>query len=253
MEQDSKQTNPTSEKGICIDFHTHTHVSKDSRQTVEQLCKRIKSKGLDGFALTDHDSLTNFPYAKQAAKEYGLFCIKGTEIMTELGEVIAYLPTEAINLSDRCYEVICEDIRDKDGLIVIPHPYDTMRGAHLKIAQIHPSTLQKFTDGVEVINSRILCSEKPIARARKLKERLKILETGGSDGHQPREVGNGYTSIPEKYANILDEEDELRNNFKSIEFRALGKQSPFYVHFFGFMDKWAKKLNERFTGRPRMQ
>ncbi len=87
-----------------IDLHIHSRLS-DGEDSVSELVAKIKSSGLDGFALTDHDRTDGWAEAAELAVTNGLTFIPGVEITTEgrtLGEngvmhsfgvhLLAYLP-----------------------------------------------------------------------------------------------------------------------------------------------------------------
>jgi predicted metal-dependent phosphoesterase TrpH len=234
-------------------MHTHSHVSKDSIAHARAICKQLKKLGFSGLALTDHDSYSGIPEMKRECKEYGLTLIEGCEIYTNLGEVIVLFATEPVSLKNKEYEVICEDARAKDGLIVVPHPYDIKRRSRLKIEYIYPETFKKFTDGVEVYNARVIDAKVPIKRAIKLKNKLNAFETGGSDAHQPRELGHSYTIIPNDYSFALENVDELKKVFQDRKVIAGGKTSNPLVHLVSFVHKWSKIVNHKLTGRPKVQ
>lgn len=71
---------------MAYDLHTHT-VYSDGLVTPEELVKRAKQKGLTGLALTDHDTVDGLPSFLAAGKAYGLHCIPGVELSTELDGV----------------------------------------------------------------------------------------------------------------------------------------------------------------------
>ena len=238
---------------IKFDMHVHCHVSKDSIASPDSICKRLKKIGFSGLALTDHNSYTGIPDMKRSCKKYNINLIEGVEIYTSYGELMVFFATEPINMRNLDYEAICEDVRSKDGLIVIPHPYDIKRSSRFIIEYVHPTTFKKFTDGVEVFNARIINPKKPIERAKKLKEKYDLFEIGGSDAHQPRELGHSYTVIPEDYAFTLESNDELKKVFEQKKVIAKGTVSNPLVHLVSFVHKWSKIVNHKVTGRPAEQ
>ncbi len=235
---------------LKLDLHVHTHVSKDSIASADSVCKKLKKIGFAGLALTDHNTYKGIPDMKLACKERNLTLIEGIEIQTNYGEIIVLFATEPVSLRNLEYEAICEDARSKDGLIVIPHPFDTKRKSRLVLEYIHPNTLKKYTDGVELYNSRIIDPKEPIKRALKFKNKFDLFETGGSDAHQPRELGNAYTIIPEDCSYALQNSDDLKKVFQQKKVIANGSMSNPLVHLVSFVHKWSKIVNHKLTGRP---
>ena len=72
-----------------IDLHFHTPASSDyeNRETTpEQLVARAKEAGLDGFAVTDHNTGAWIDKVKPAAKTAGLVIFPGVEVTVQGGE-----------------------------------------------------------------------------------------------------------------------------------------------------------------------
>lgn len=65
-----------------IDLHIHSHLS-DGEDSVADLVSKIKTAGLDVFALTDHDRTDGWADAAILALANGLSFIPGVEITTE--------------------------------------------------------------------------------------------------------------------------------------------------------------------------
>lgn len=61
------------------DLHVHSKIS-DGTQSVKDLVQEIAETGLDGFALTDHDTTAGWPEADQTAQKLGLDFVAGMEI-----------------------------------------------------------------------------------------------------------------------------------------------------------------------------
>lgn len=61
------------------DLHVHSKIS-DGTQSVKDLVQEIAETGLDGFALTDHDTTAGWSEADQTAQKLGLDFVAGMEI-----------------------------------------------------------------------------------------------------------------------------------------------------------------------------
>src|SRR5207237_10559393 len=70
-----------------LDLHNHTQHSPDSRVSPADLVARARQVGLDGTAITDHNSVAGLREAEGAAVD--LTVIPGTEISTRPGHVKA--------------------------------------------------------------------------------------------------------------------------------------------------------------------
>ena len=61
------------------DLHVHS-VYSDGRLTPSEICAKVKDAELDGFALTDHDTVAGLDVAAAAAKDADLRFIPGIEV-----------------------------------------------------------------------------------------------------------------------------------------------------------------------------
>ena len=61
------------------DLHVHSHWS-DGSDSPEQLAAWARQQGLEGIALTDHDTLAGVPEMERAGKAQGLQVLAGIEI-----------------------------------------------------------------------------------------------------------------------------------------------------------------------------
>ena len=163
-----------------IDLHIHTKASKDSNIDPEDLLRRAKKVGLDGIAVTDHDTVEMVEEVKSYSD--GIKVIPGIEVSTERGEILGLFVEE--NIESETAEEAIEEIKSKGGIAVLPHPFSPIRGFDT------PENL-KGIDGLEVLNSRSL-STRINERARVYAENEGLIKTAGSDAHTLREVGGSY-------------------------------------------------------------
>ncbi|MFX1237667.1 MAG: CehA/McbA family metallohydrolase [Promethearchaeota archaeon] len=223
---------------IKLDLHLHTCYSGDSLIKPKDLLKQAVKKGLNGFAITDHGSLKAYKSLEKTASKRGLIVIPGMEIETHIGEVIALFIDEEFKIRDNNFISIVEKIKELNGLIVIPHPFDFLRTNHLKTSLLSEKIVRKYIDGIEIVNSRIVFNS-CIRKAKKYNERFKLFETGGSDAHTLKEIGTGYTFIKNVSGLTLDD------IFKALKFGntvSCGKLSSPLVHAKTIFNKLQKGL-----------
>ncbi|MHA1342621.1 MAG: PHP domain-containing protein [Promethearchaeota archaeon] len=223
---------------IKLDLHIHTIFSGDSLIKPQDLLKIAKQKGLDGFAITDHATLKAYKIIKKKAIQYNLVIIPGMEINTHIGEVIGIFIENEINTKDNNFFTIVNKIRDNNGLVVIPHPFDFLRNNRLKMDLISDNIIEKYIDGIEIVNSRIIL-KKCVRKALKFNQKHHLFETGGSDAHTIKEIGNGYTLFKE-----LSEKhyDTIKESFIAKKSKSMGVLSSPLVHFITIMNKLKKGL-----------
>ncbi len=222
---------------IKLDLHVHTIYSGDSFITPEIALKYAKIKKLDGFAITDHDTLKAYNILKKKNHNNELIIIPGMEIKTHIGEVIGLFINEEINVRDNSFVSIVEKIKENNGLVVIPHPFDFLRGNRLKINLLSDNMIKKYLDGIEIINSRIIF-KRCINKARKFNRKYQLFETGGSDAHSNEEIGNGYTFI-----NDVDNSlESIRKGLLANKSKSMGVLSSPFVHAKTVFNKLKKGL-----------
>lgn len=65
-----------------IDLHSHSSVS-DGLDSPAELVRKMKTAGIEAFALTDHDTLQGLPEAREEAAKIGIELIPGAEISAD--------------------------------------------------------------------------------------------------------------------------------------------------------------------------
>ncbi|HXZ89630.1 MAG TPA: CehA/McbA family metallohydrolase [Candidatus Dormibacteraeota bacterium] len=165
---------------LKIDLHVHTVGSYDAHTKREDLPGIIKARGLDGVAVTEHNK---FDPPKLAA-----LTVPGIEISSREGHIIALGIQEMIQPRQSADDTI-RQIRNQDGVVVIPHPYDPVCEC------IKLSRLKTTPDAVETVNADALSFYISNWLARRDADKLKLPQVGGSDSHIPQTVGDAYTVI----------------------------------------------------------
>lgn len=169
------------------DLHIHSKYSwLDGAMNPRQIIKSSVKKGLDGIAVTDHNTIKGGVITKKmAGKEIDV--IVGSEIMTDRGEVIGLFLESEVAPGSFC-DVI-SSIRSQGGLTMIPHPFDSGRGALMPTKDDI-----KMIDCVEGFNSRCVFSKFNV-HALEFAHNFGIPVVAGSDAHFEMEVGNAWTSF----------------------------------------------------------
>ncbi len=191
----------------------HSIYSGDSLIKPENAIKYAKKKDLNGFAITDHETLKAYNLLIKKNQYEDFIIIPGMEIKTNIGEVIGLFLTEEVNINDNNFFSIVDNIKEQGGLVVIPHPFDFLRGNRLKMDLLTDKVIKKYIDGIEIVNSRIIF-KKCVTKAKNFNKKYNLFETGGSDAHSSNEIGKAYTLI-----------QDTDNSFSSIKKSLLAKKS----------------------------
>ena len=210
------------------DLHIHSKYSTDGVLDPEKIVKIAIKRELNGIAITDHNTIKGGIKTKKYER-VDFQIVVGSEIMTECGEIIGLFLTEEVK-SREVQDVISE-IRDQDGIIVIPHPFDELRrsAAHPKEEDV------KFIDCIEGFNSRCIY-KKYNNKAVEFAMKHNLTVTAGSDAHFSNEIGN---------AGIITETEDIRESLIKNDIMIFGKRSPLVNHVGTKMLKYFKSISAR--------
>jgi len=179
---------------LKLDLHIHSQYSEDGTGTHLEIAKILKKKGLNGMAVTDHNTVEGGLSAlKVTTKDFVV--IPGVEISTKDGHIIALNIKENIPRSLTVEETV-EKIIDKGGIPIVPHLYRSLSG----IKEKKLKKIIKKVPAIEVFNS---CSVlQTNLKTMKIAKKYNLGGTGGSDSHIPSFVGEAYTLVDTNNFNI---------------------------------------------------
>jgi len=172
---------------IKLDLHVHSLYSEDAIGRPEDILKTIQKRGLQGVAITDHNTVEGALKAKKLAPK-NILVIPGIEVSTKQGHLLGLNITKVVprNLS---VEETVEHICSLGGIPIVPHLYRKMSGIKkdnlLRIYQKIPA--------MEVFNG---CSlPKTNMKTAQTARELNLGGTGGSDTHDAVYAGYAYTVV----------------------------------------------------------
>ena len=180
---------------LQYDLHVHSRYSPDGTLDVRDIVRVARRRGLDGIAITDHDTVRGGLEARKL-KPQGIEVICGCEVNTDRGDVIGLFLTEEVRARDHL--AVIEEIRAQGGIVIVPHPFDSVRGSAFWLTDQDAARI----DGVEVVNARCIFSRSNEAADRYAGRHARA-KVGGSDAHFGAEIGNAGTLIEEGF-NLRD-------------------------------------------------
>lgn len=169
-----------------LDLHVHSNSSKDGTASPGEILRRCKSMGLDGCAITDHNSVEGALEAFDMAGEMGLVVIRGIEISTSEGHILAYGVSSSIPRGLSIEDTISR-IHSAGGIAAAAHP--TRFGSGLGLGAVADAGF----DAVEVLNGG--SSRRGNAKASELARSIRLPVVGGSDAHKVAEIGRAVTVV----------------------------------------------------------
>jgi predicted metal-dependent phosphoesterase TrpH len=171
-----------------LDLQTHTRRSpRCGWLRPERLVERAMAVGLDGVAITDHNTTAAVDAARAAAPDE-LLVVPGIEVDTTAGQLIGLFVDDDIE-PGQSPDAVIDAIRGQNGLVVAPHPFDALRDRFTAMAEYADRL-----DAVETVNSRCVRADYN-DRARAFAARHDLPAVGGSDAHFAHEVGTAYTAL----------------------------------------------------------
>lgn len=202
---------------LRVEFHSHTHASKDSLTSPADLIVAARKKGLDRLIITDHNTVVGARTAHALDPE---LVIVGEEIMTTRGEILAAFVIEEVPPYLSPTETI-QRLKDQGAFISVSHPFDKLRSGgwdENDLLEIIP-----HVDAIEVYNSR--CMFPGFNRAAKrFAEKHNIAGTVGSDAHAAFEVGRSLLLL-EQFEGPEEMRQVIRRGIPQV------KWSPPWFHF----------------------
>ncbi len=218
---------------LRYDLHIHSsQVSLCAHLPAEDMVRRYKDAGYAGFVLTDHynrpymDSfgledweqkaecfLSGYRAARSVGEEIGFTVLLGMEL--QLGgssnEYLLYGLTEAfLKAHPSLYEMDLVTLRtlcDENGILIVQaHPYRS------NMTRAMPG----FLDGMEVFNANPRHNSRN-EMALQYATQHNLLQTSGSDAHEPEDVGRGGILVSEPIQTV----EQLVSVLKSGAYRLI--------------------------------
>ena len=174
-----------------LELHCHsthsvgTKIVWEGLNTPTEIVETAKRKGLDGIAITDHNSVRAWKEAERAAKREGILFIRGSEITSKKGHIIGLGINEFIERDLTVSETI-ERIHEQGGIAIAPHPFD-IKGEGIREEY-------KRADAVEIFNALNVDKLANSFTQRRTRD-VDIGKVGGSDAHSIDMIGYAVNHI----------------------------------------------------------
>jgi predicted metal-dependent phosphoesterase TrpH len=179
-----------------LDLHVHSRHSPDSPLTLEAILDRLGVAGVQGFALTDHNTIDGHGRLADLQRENPRWLlIPGVEVSTEDGHLLVYGVRERPP-SGQPLENTLDWVRSHDGVSVLAHPFRWAHGVGRRLAE------SAAADGIETMNGHN--GEVANAQAELIAAHRGLAATGGSDAHDLKGIGRTFTSVPERVESVDD-------------------------------------------------
>ncbi len=179
---------------MWIDCHCHTRHSNDNWLEPVDLVRRAKALGLDGLVVTEHHSLEASEPVERIGREEGLFVLRGVEISTDRGHLLAYgVADDGWNIYGRNNYIplaeVVERINGLGGICVAAHPFRDIGLSSLLEGLLDVQGIA----AIETHNGGNVDSDNELAISAAAHMGLPSL--GGSDCHKREAIGRCATEF----------------------------------------------------------
>ncbi len=230
--------NKIKEDAQKFDLHSHTTYSKhwfwgmDALNTPKEMVKAAIKKGMNGLAITDHQTVKGSMAAKKFAKRCKDFtAVTGMEIRTLAGDVVALGIKEDVPDDMSLIETI-EKIHALGGIAVAAHPFAKF------IVRKCVGYEAKRLDAIEVFNAGS-CKAFQNRKAVEYAKKFRMAKTAGSDAHCARDVGRAGI-----ICNARTQDDVLDAIMKK-RCKIFGEYTPYKDLAYLSIKKFSRSLRNR--------
>ncbi|MDI6888910.1 MAG: PHP domain-containing protein [Methanocellales archaeon] len=201
---------------LRFDLHVHSNFSRDGYDPIDSILKRAEEIGLNGIAITDHNTIEGGLTGIKRARALGLdlMVIPGVEVSTAEGHLVALGITKDIP-PDLPVDETIKIAKDLGGIIIVPHPFHPFRHGL--------GYIPKDVDAIEVYNSRCITGYSN-GRARDAAARMGISMVAGSDAHTAATIGYAITEL-----NAKPLMNEVLDAIKTGDTKIRGKKIPLHI------------------------
>lgn len=186
-------------------FDLHCHVkggSIDSRVTLERFIELLQIQDFDGMMITDHDSYRACRYwdrIKDDPKYKDFVVLRGLEYDTrDAGHFIVVMPDnlylKVLTIRGMRLARLISIVHGNGGILGPAHPYGVRSSSAMLFSFLakQPTVIHEF-NFIETFNT----CESPLSNmlAHKMAGKYGKVGTGGTDAHDEKYIGMGYTDI----------------------------------------------------------
>lgn len=183
-----------------FELHCHTFHS-DGSFSPEELVEAALKAGLDGIALTDHNTTSGVAETVRYGEKYGMAVIPGIEWTTFYGHVtvlgghsrVDWLSVTPDNVTEKI-----EQARSVGDVCILAHPYRVGYPVCTGGMNEFPESIFSVLDGYEAVSEDVF---KPTNR-RQTEEYFRLINEGhriaavyGRDWHRPSDIRYAVTEL----------------------------------------------------------
>ncbi len=201
-----------------IDLHVHSRFSGDTDSDPEESVIRALELRLSGIAFTEHYSYEASGFVEGLREKYGdaIMILRGVEFSSREGHCLIFgVNTDRLLLKHSPAGEVMRTVTAAGGVVIPSHPY---RGGNSLGDLVRD---MKDICAVEGYNGGNMHAFN--VRAMEAAKDLALPFTGGSDAHNPHEVGSCFTEFDDEvtYDNFV--ELLMRGRYRGVDTRKISR------------------------------
>jgi predicted metal-dependent phosphoesterase TrpH len=205
-----------------IDLHVHSKYSTDNNADPEETVLRAIELGLQGIAFTEHYYYGASEPVEVLKDKYkdSIMIFRGVEFSTAEGHCLVFgTDTDKLGIKHAPATDVVRFVSKAGGVVIPSHPYRPGTSLGDLVHSVNGITGLEGYNGANMYAFNV----KAIDAART----LKLPYTGGSDAHDPQEVGSCYTVFrdPVTYENFID--SLKAGNYRGVDTRKISRMLNF--------------------------
>lgn len=205
-----------------IDLHVHSKFSGDSLTEPEEAIIQAIKLNLHGIAFTEHYSYEASEPVEKLKETYRkrIMIFRGVEFSALEGHCLIFgVNTDRLSMDNAPFADIVRVVLRKSGVVIPSHPYRKGHGIGDTIRNVSGICAVEGYNGynMHAYNKKAIKTAKA----------LNLPFTGGSDAHEPEEVGACYTEFDNTvtYDGFIDILRE--GKYQGVDTRKISRSSVF--------------------------
>ncbi|MBI2304926.1 MAG: PHP domain-containing protein [Chloroflexi bacterium] len=185
---------------MIVDLHVHTsHGAYDSAISPQQLVEEGERMGLDGVALTEHDTMWDRHQFQHLAQGRRLVLFNGMEVSTDMGHILVFGLPHYVSGIHRAVQ-LRRIVKEAGGFMVIAHPFRYLIASNERrngqdgmpsLDELARWPVFSLVDEIEVCNA--VCDDQENLLALQVAQKLGMRGVAGSDAHTIIGLGRAVT------------------------------------------------------------
>jgi len=201
-----------------IDLHVHSKYSEDNNSDPEETILQAIERGLHGIAFTEHYSYSSSEFADAMKDKYknSIKIFRGVEFSADEGHCLVFgVDTDKLSMKGASIFDIVRVVNEAGGVVIPSHPYRPGTSIGNLVRDVDGLTALEGCNGVNLFDMN--------TRAIEAAKAMNLPYTGGSDAHEPWDVGSCFTRFAEEVTNENFIDLLKLGNYQGVDTRKISR------------------------------